>query len=74
MAYFEAEVGITDLDGSGDIDVWSMGGNIRVSGAEGMEVRVYDITGRRVGMEGLRGGVYMVKVGPLPARRVVVIE
>lgn len=74
VAYFEAEVGITDLDGSGDIDVWSMGGNIRVSGAEGMEVRVYDITGRRVGMEGLRGGVYMVKVGPLPARRVVVIE
>ncbi len=74
VAYFEAEVGIADLVGSGDVNVWSVGGNIRVSGVEGMEVRVYDITGRRVGMEGLRGGVYMVKVGPLPARRVVVIE
>ncbi|MBP3763095.1 MAG: hypothetical protein J6I49_04335 [Bacteroidales bacterium] len=74
IATFEAEVGITDVVGNDDIHVWHADGSIHVSGTEGMEVHVYDITGRRVGMERLRSGVYMVRVGALPALKVVVIE
>lgn len=66
--------GIGDVDGRDGLQVWSVDGSIHVSGfAEGMEVRVYDITGRRVGTSGLRSGVYLVNVGTLPARKVVVI-
>ena len=60
-------------------------GHILVQGAEGKEVRVYDMLGHEV--SGKRkvesgkcvlavpsAGVYMVRVGDLPARRVVVVR
>ena len=42
-------------------------------GAEDEIVRIFDITGRSVSNEALPTGVYIVKVGDRPARKVVVI-
>ena len=49
-------------------------GSIQVSGAEGMKVGVYDIMGRQVANNNLPNGVYIVRVGDLPARKVVVMR
>ncbi len=65
--------GIGDVDGS-TIHVYTDGGNIIVNGAEGEKVQVFDMVGRPVGAQSLPTGVYMVKVGTLPARKVAVIR
>lgn len=67
------EVGITDVD-FGHINVYAADGRILVEGAEGMEVCVYDMLGRPVPLMVPTAGVYMVRVGDLPARRVVVVK
>ena len=83
-AYFAETVGIEDVaDGEG-VRVWSYDGRIHVVGAEGMDVNVYDILGRRINgkrkVEGgklelaVPAGVYLVRIGDLPARKVVVIR
>ena len=66
------------------IRVWSYDGRIHVVGAEGMDVNVYDILGRRVSGKrkvergklelAVPAGVYLVRIGDLPARKVVVIK
>lgn len=78
-AYFESTQGIGDIDAT-EIKIYSKGGRIVVQGAEGVEARVYDLTGREVVRPNQNGetpvlpsGVYLVKVGILPARKVVVI-
>lgn len=62
--------------GSADIPVSisAQEGRIIVEGAEGETVRIFDIIGRSVRNEALPTGVYMVKVGNLPARKVVVMK
>ena len=45
---------------------------IVVDGAEGEIVRIFDISGRQVNNSGLSNGVYIVKVGNYPAKKVVV--
>lgn len=65
--------------GIGDPDVeknsiYTLGGRIIVEGAEGETVRIFDITGRSVRNEALHTGVYIVKVGERPARKVVVMK
>jgi hypothetical protein len=75
-AYFVSEggtEGIGDVDGS-TIHVYTDGGNIIVNGAEGEKVQVFDMVGRPVGTQSLPTGVYMVKVGTLPVRKVAVIR
>lgn len=57
-----------------DVHIYQRDGKIVVEGAEGLEINVYDIDGRIVRNESLPNGVYMVKIGDLPARRVVVIR
>ncbi len=60
--------------------VYAVEGKIVVEGAEGETVRVYDVTGRMVQTfthssdQTLPAGVYMVKVGQHPARKVVVLR
>ena len=54
--------------------VYSSQGQIVVDGAEGETVRIFDITGRSVRNEALPTGVYIVKVGGRPARKVVVMN
>ena len=56
------------------INIYTLGDRIIVEGAEGESVRIYDITGRSVRNEALPTGVYIVKVGDRPARKVVVMK
>lgn len=84
MAYFaEGGVGIGDVD-AGGVRVYADGQRIVVEGSEGMPVSLYDAAGRLIVTQGATGaeqlrfavpssGAYMVRVGDLPARRVVVI-
>ena len=77
IAYFvreEGPEGITDVNNE-NISAYVHDGHIVVTGAEGESVQVFDITGRPVnGHSQLPTGVYMVKVGTLPIRKVVVIK
>jgi len=79
-AYFESTQGIGDIDAD-EIKIFSTGGRIVVQGAERMEMRVFDRIGREVVKATRNGetpalptGVYLVKVGTLPARKVVVMR
>lgn len=71
----DCSVGIGD-PGCAEVPVriFSHGGRIIVEGAEGETVRIYDITGRSVQNSSLPTGVYLVKVGNRPARKVAVIR
>lgn len=64
--------GISNIEADG-ISIYSEAGRIVVEGTTD-EVRVFDMVGRSIRNENLPAGVYMVKVGPLPARKVVVIR
>ena len=57
-----------------DIHIKVFNGRICVEGITNEEVRVYDITGRMVQNHSLPSGVYIVKVGTLPAQKVVVMR
>ncbi len=65
-----------------DINVYSQTGGIVVCGAQGERITVYDMMGRTVATSVAGGqiigvpqtGVYMVRVGDRPARKVVVME
>lgn len=65
--------GIEDIN-MDDVRAWPEDGRIRVEGANGAPVNVFDMEGRNVRNEALPAGVYMVKVGNLPARKVVVVK
>ncbi len=76
VAYFATDGGgtdgIDDIDAAG-IRIYSEAGRIVVEGTTD-EVNIYDMTGRSVRNDNLPSGVYMVKVGNLPARKVVVMR
>ena len=54
--------------------VYAEHGRIVVEGVEGETVSVFDIVGRQVKNSDLPAGVYLVKIGTLPTRKVVVIR
>ena len=62
---------IDDAEADG-LKVYSHDGRIVVEGAEGEAVLLFDAAGRSVRNEGLSAGLYLVKVGSRPARKVVV--
>ena len=64
-------IGIDEMDME-DITIKNVNGNIVVEGCDGCEVCIYNMEGRRVGNSGLSTGVYIVKVGNYPARKIVV--
>ena len=79
------EVGIVEVNEESDnIRVWSAEGRIFVEGAEGREAVVYDMMGRMINGKqkvesgklelAVPAGVYLVRIGDLPARKVVVIR
>lgn len=83
-AYFEdVDVGIGDV-ATKDIRVYSCDGEIVLEGTRGEAVSVYDMMGRRIfGMAAApepcrvavpQRGVYLVKAGNLPARKIVVVR
>lgn len=59
-----------------DVNIYVNSGRIVVEGAEGEQVTVFDMVGRNIHdyTHDLPAGVYMVKVGNHPARKVVVIR
>ena len=65
--------GIDDIAQNG-IRVWSANGSIHTEGAEGETVHVFDMIGRQVATHNLPAGVYMVKIGHCPARKVLVVR
>ena len=69
----DCNMGIDDPDME-NINIYTLDGRIIVEGAEGETVRIFDITGRSVRNEALHTGVYIVKVGDRPARKVVVMK
>ena len=75
IAYFVSDgtQGIGEV-GTGDIRISVFNGRVCVEGITNEEVRVYDITGRMVQNRSLPSGVYIVKVGDLPAQKVVVMR
>jgi M6 family metalloprotease-like protein len=70
--HFLGTDGIEDLEVMG-YRLWVMDGRIVVDGTSD-EVHIFDIVGREVHNSGLRNGVYLVKVGDRPARKVVVVK
>ena len=78
--HFEANCYVSGsdvVDGIEEFDVESFtvmarNGNITVEGCDDCEVSVFDLAGRRVSDRDLAPGVYVVKVGGHPAKKVVV--
>ena len=71
--------GIDDLEVMG-YSLWVMNGRIIVECAEGETVRVYDMVGRLTqtfkhsSNQAIPNGVYLVKVGDRPAKKVIVMN
>ncbi|MBR1793217.1 MAG: C10 family peptidase [Bacteroidales bacterium] len=75
---------ISTIDRS-NVKVWAAPHNVIVAGAEGLPLRIYDVTGRLIASESRIStsrasfqvpakGAYMVKVGEFGARKVIVTE
>ena len=64
-------IGIKDLDMEG-ITIKSHNGNIAVEGCDNCEIRIFSIDGRQVSNSGLSTGVYIVKIGDYPAKKIIV--
>lgn len=73
-AYFVPDGGTEGIDEADNCDfrIHPHEGRIIVEGAEDEEVKVYDMMGRSILNGNLPKGVYMVKIGTRPARKVVV--
>ena len=65
--------GIDDAEVDG-IRVWTENGQIKVEGADGLILHVFDMEGRQIANNNIPSGVYLVKIGSYPARKVVVIR
>ena len=78
IAYFVSEGGTDGIEevNDEDIRIYAPNGRIVVTGAETENVQVFDMMGRPLHTDHhpLPTGVYMVKVGTLPVRKVVVVR
>ena len=82
-AIFQASVGIEDVDNN-DVTIYSVDNKIIVNGAENQTIYVYDVNGRCVRTQANAAetveftmnttGVFLVKAGNAPAKRVVVVR
>ncbi len=82
-AIFKVKVGINDVD-MNNVTIYSADTRIFVRGAEGYDVYVYDVNGRTIARQSNAAdaiefrmattGVYLVKVGNAPAKRVIVVR
>lgn len=57
-----------------EVRMYAENGRIMVVGADGKDVQVYDMMGRRVQNSALPAGVYVVRVGDDIVRRIVVVK
>ena len=69
----DCNIGIGNPDVE-NINIYTLGGRIVVEGADGETIRIFDITGRSVSNEALHTGVYIVKIGDRPTRKVIVMK
>jgi hypothetical protein len=65
--------GIDDAEVDG-IRVWTENGQIKVEGSDGLILHVFDMEGRQIANNNIPSGVYLVKIGSYPARKVVVVR
>lgn len=78
-AFFDIDTttGITEAEVLPGIRAYAQDGRIVVEGAGSEPIRIYDITGRLIATAAdsrpYRKGIYLVKVGPHPALKVVVL-
>ena len=74
--FLTPRVGIAPVADGTDANIYVRDGRIVVEGAGGEPVRVYDIMGRPLPATGyqLPAGIYIVRVGDAPARRVAVVR
>ena len=83
IIYDTVYVGVDEVE-TVNVKLYSDGGHVVVEGAEGQRVILYDAVGRKLAVKqdeyGLLrfevpvSGAYLVKIGNLPARRIVVIR
>ena len=71
--YHEDCNGIDDI-ATDNIKVYSLDGRIVIEGADGETVHIFDMMGRTIHNEALPTGIYLVRVGDHPARKVAVIR
>lgn len=64
--------GIDNVDNT-EIDIKTLNGRIILEGTTD-ELQIFDMTGRIVRNEALQVGVYLVKVGTLPTKKLVVVR
>lgn len=64
---------LEDLENS-NITIRVLNDEILVEGCENCEVNIFDIEGRKVSNKGLNSGVYFVKAGNNPIKKVVIIK
>ena len=64
---------LEDLENS-NITIRVLNDEILVEGCENCEVNIFDIEGRKVSNKGLNSGVYFVKAGNNPTKKVVIIK
>ena len=69
----ECDLYLANVDADG-LRIYSENGRIVTEGADGETAAFYDMMGRNVCNANLPAGVYMVKVGKRPARKVAVIR
>ena len=76
IAYFVSNGGTEGVGevGEDDIRISVFNGCISVEGVEQKDIHVYDITGRITDNRALPSGVYIVKIGQHPGRKVVVLH
>ena len=85
-AYFEIFDYVVDIEDAelSEVDIYAVGRDIWVNGANGRDVYVFDVNGRMMAMQRSAGetatfrmrttGVYLVKVGDAAAKRVMVMR
>ena len=64
---------LEDLENS-NITIRVLNDEILVEGCENCEVNIFDIEGRKVSNKGLNSGVYFVKAGNNPTKKIVIIK
>ena len=85
-AYFASDntQDISYIDGEEGVMIWTSTGSIHIAGCEGERVQVYDMMGRTlfstvshqptIDIPNCHAGVYVVRVGSRPARKVAVVR
>lgn len=73
-AYFGSIEGIGDATETVNCKIYLRNSSIVVEGAEDETVLIFDIMGRMVANHALPSGIYLVRIGDRPARKVTVIR